>query len=536
MASTYKQFLASPNSSLLAGNATLHYITTTTAIRGSTEILKHFNTVRNQLKLSTGEVLDAIEGENALAYQVKTSLKFITSGGPYLPGLDDNFLAEREVHLPVLHIVSFDNEGKIVQIRQSWDQGALLKQVDVIGKSGRNWPIRDSNEQIRAISTCSKAPEVIDVGPAAASNNRARGNSNNAMRDPHASLELFAPREEVDKVQTRVVSPYAGTRPRERSISQILGNESDNEDESSGRSQSPSKAIAPKGGSHKHYKPSRLFEGDEEDEEEESSGRGRSRPIAPKIGAGKNYQPSRLFDAQDGTPEDDSPVNKAKVDRFVRPHPTKFNHFDFADQHEPVAPPPRSRSRSKHDSSWSFDDFVTPQKALPTRALRQDRDVRHWDPETDSASDVPFKPAVKPLRRAEAQFEFDDSGSAQSGPRRGGADTLGNITNLSDRRKDFDSHWDMTDEPEGDVTPQPRKVGDDRKKAVKMMEANWAATDESPRQSSNARIAIAGDGMGSRKVATSGSGKGAHGGIHIAGDGMGGKKGTTRSWIYPDED
>ncbi|MBE3043163.1 hypothetical protein IMZ48_11445 [Candidatus Bathyarchaeota archaeon] len=30
------------------------------------------------------------------------------------------------------------------------------------------------------------------------------------------------------------------------------------------------------------------------------------------------------------------------------------------------------------------------------------------------------------------------------------------------------------------ATPQPPKVGDDRKKAVKIIETNWVATDESP--------------------------------------------------------
>ena len=40
-------------------------------------------------------------------------------------------------------MVHFDKSGKITQIRQYWDQGSLLKQIDVIGARSRNWPIRD---------------------------------------------------------------------------------------------------------------------------------------------------------------------------------------------------------------------------------------------------------------------------------------------------------------------------------------------------------------------------------------------------------
>ena len=101
MASTYKQFLASPSSSMLAANAALHYITTTTIIRGDTDILKHFSTLRNQITKSD-DVLEVIDGGNVVAFQTKTSVTFLTSGGPYLPGLDDNFLAEVKVDIPIV--------------------------------------------------------------------------------------------------------------------------------------------------------------------------------------------------------------------------------------------------------------------------------------------------------------------------------------------------------------------------------------------------------------------------------------------------
>ena len=56
-----------------------------------------------------------------------------------------------------MHMVNFNTSGKILSIRQSWDQGALLKQLDIIGKTGRNWPIRDSKDQIKMIENCVKS-------------------------------------------------------------------------------------------------------------------------------------------------------------------------------------------------------------------------------------------------------------------------------------------------------------------------------------------------------------------------------------------
>ena len=51
----------------------------------------------------------------------------------------------------------FDSQRKIRQIRLHWDQGTVLKQVDAIGKSGRNWPIRDGKPQVDAVLKSVKA-------------------------------------------------------------------------------------------------------------------------------------------------------------------------------------------------------------------------------------------------------------------------------------------------------------------------------------------------------------------------------------------
>ncbi|KAL2256586.1 hypothetical protein VTK26DRAFT_1437 [Humicola hyalothermophila] len=522
----YKQFLAAPNSSALVENASLHYVTTTTSVTSATDIIKHLATVRNRINKKKEDALFAIENQNVLVFEVETTLEFVTSGGPYLPGMDDNFLADRTVHLPIMHIVTFDNQGKISTIRQSWDQGSLLKQVEVIGRSGQNWPIRDSKEQIKLIAQCAKGDGAA-AAPAQSLPTRSRGGSTNILRDPRASLDLFAPAEELEDTPAAVVSPYAGRRPRQRSFTEILGDEpvetpgspSDGRD----RSQSPSKVVA------------------------------------PKVGAGKNFTPIRLFNPDDDA-DQETPERQRSPERRVRPDPKKYEHFDFDDGSEapPLKPADAPPRRTKHDSQWSFEDFVTPQKPVATRGIHRARDVRHWGPDNEVLENTPAPnaPVIKPRRDAEAHFELVDDGPGTDEPRDTGRPArgtlhneglhlydnrlhiedgsvpspdpppLGNITNLKDRRKDFDAHFELTDEPPqpGNGDERPAKIPEDRKKAVRMMESNWAPYDESPvsrKENSNPNPAKrTGDERG----------------IAIAGDGMGGRKGSGRGWLTGEDE
>ncbi|KFA63187.1 hypothetical protein S40285_03280 [Stachybotrys chlorohalonatus IBT 40285] len=512
MAATYKQFLAAPSSSLLADKASLHYVTTTTSFHGPTDIIKHLNALQKQVKKKHEDVLSLVDGQTAIAVEVDTLLEFQTSGGIYLPGLDDNFLTDREANLAITHFVFFDSEGKIAQIRQQWDQGSLLKQLDIIGRTGRNWPIRDCKEQLTLIQSSLKASGAI--APTSGNQRdlliRTRGNSTNALRDPHASLHMTASREEIEaEAAAAVVSPYAGAnRPQQRSFTEILGDEPDSPSANRQRNHSPSKA-----------------------------------------GQGKNFQPMRLFEGQEHHEDEEEETPKKGTKQYIRPNPTKFNHFDFADGSDPQDSPQRGVSfdekpKTKHDSQWSFDDFVTPQKAPASKTFRH-QDVRHWDTEAGPDEDAPQQ-AGKGRRDAETHFELQDDGEQvprherpnarprgsthndglglyknqllnQEGADPGSQRALGNITNLKDRGKDFDAHFAMVDESPARGQPQRQPVPEARKKAVKMMDSNWSAYDESPVQKENK----------SRSGETREDSR-----IHIAGDGMGGKKGTNRDWLY----
>ena len=122
MAAVYKQFLAAPNSSLLAENATLHYVATTISVTGATAIIKHFNTLQKQVKIKKQDVLNTIEGQGAAVFEIDTALEFKTSGGSYLPGLDDNFISDRTAFLA---IVCIQNSCLTTSVR-IWTQSSGL--------------------------------------------------------------------------------------------------------------------------------------------------------------------------------------------------------------------------------------------------------------------------------------------------------------------------------------------------------------------------------------------------------------------------
>ncbi|KAI6782238.1 uncharacterized protein J7T54_002475 [Emericellopsis cladophorae] len=515
-AATYKQFLALPTTSVLDDKASLHYVTTTTSISGATEIVKHLTAIHKQLKKKQEDILTEVEGQDKLALEVDTVIEFLISGGPYLPGLDDNFLSDRTVYLPVTHFVSINPDGRIIQIRLSWDQGALLKQLEVIGKTGRNWPITSSKEQISLIQSCQKMAGGFCTAAGEGANketaSRTRGGSTNALRDPYATLHMQPTREELENSAfDKVVSPYGQkNRPQQRSAADILGDDPTGEHYDDRHAMSPAKA-----GANRHFQPIRIFEGQE-----------------------------------DETPDEDTSETRP-ASSYIKPHATKYNHFDLADGSDPAdAPKPgvseADRQKTKRDSQWSFEDFVTPAKPKPSRLLRHE-DVRHWDTQKADEDDSTAPAQGKGRRDADIHFQLKDDGErapqqAERGPKRGavhneqlglyknqlfdqaepGEDlrALGNITNNKGRSNTFEPHWEATDESPLPDRTKAKPMG--HQKAVKMMDSTWDTYDKSPSQKENTFLDADQPENDTR--------------IRIAGDGMGSKKGTNRDWMCGGDD
>lgn len=98
----YEAFLGAPTVSALADEASLHYVPTLTTVHDAPNIVKRLTAL--SLKRREEKILGAVESQQALVAEVETCIEFVSDGGAYLPGLDDNFLADRVVTLLVVCI------------------------------------------------------------------------------------------------------------------------------------------------------------------------------------------------------------------------------------------------------------------------------------------------------------------------------------------------------------------------------------------------------------------------------------------------
>ena len=454
----------------------------------------------------------------------------------------------------------------------------------MIGARARNWPIRDGKDQARLIissatalaqsssisrpSTASSATDTSRDAVATPNTHKPRSQSKNVTRDPHASLQLFAPQEE--DASTQVIAPRAAkaqsANPQPRDYHDLfVGNESDaSPQDTKFRTISPTKEDsnirAQKSQSAKP--PARAYNdlfvsnapdpsipgGQAAFPQNESMTPG---PIAPKAGAGKNFKPSRLFETEDSHPGTPGSPEKSS-DVQYKAHPQKYNHFEFGD-HDEASQPVAARPKSKHQSNWDFEDFMTPEKA-PTKIRSQD--VRHfgWNDDEPIMESPAKHPAIAKARPdARSNFDFQDDGTPgdkrrPAGNPRGMGNVKGTglyqnnvfdeesstspekkqhplatVTNLKDRRKDFVPHFSMTDEsPSSNGKKQQPPIPEARAKVVNDMKAQWEATDISPASRDKENF-------------QNGDAKKRSTGIKTGGDGMGGRKGGVRSWGFGDE-
>ncbi|KAL2003910.1 hypothetical protein VTN02DRAFT_1606 [Thermoascus thermophilus] len=489
----YERFLADPRSASLAPDASLIYVPTTTTFHESSAVLKHLSAQQKIVKKKSEKIIAAIQATDSLCLDVETTLEFVSGGGAYLPSLDDNFLADRVVTFPTVHIVRFDAQNQIRQIRLYWDQGSLLKQVEVIGSRGRNWPIRDAQEQIRLINSAvagaasgkTTAPSVAaqsSNGDKSEDASRPFPPSKKPLKDPHAASSLFELLSPSQDRSQPVVPPRAAAsaKPPPRDYGELFVGEDETEEAPAKNASSKKESV-----------------------------------IAPKAGAGKNLPHPLLF-GDDESAAAAAEEREQKEPRY-RTHPAKFSHFELGgDNSEREIREIPTRPKSQHVSHWDFEDFTTPEK--PKGKIR-DQDIRHFgwsDDEGDQTQSPPPKPrATQPRRDATTHFHlqeddlpgggnggrrmigsshnrgmalyqnnvYDEEGSPPSSGKEANA-PLAVKPNGTHRKKDFDTHWSITDaSPENKFNNEnKRPIGNDRIKAVKMMDASWEAYDQSPEQ------------------------------------------------------
>lgn len=96
----YERFLSSPNPPSLSENASLHYVPTLRTFSQPGPVIRHLETQnRNEVRKKAEKVIAAVEGQNSLSLEVDTTLEFISSGGAYLPDLD-NFVINKIATFP----------------------------------------------------------------------------------------------------------------------------------------------------------------------------------------------------------------------------------------------------------------------------------------------------------------------------------------------------------------------------------------------------------------------------------------------------
>lgn len=386
-----------------------------------------------------------------------------------------------------VHIVQFDQGGKIEHIRVHWDQGSLLKQVDIIGSRAKNWPIRDGKDQARLIAL-SVSSSTTAIASDLLNPQSKKRISTSATRDPHASLALFAPPAEVERQPYEVtVAPRATAKPPPRDYQDIFaGNDSDQSFNAKAAVSSPSPT---KKGAIGHDQ---------------------------KAGAGQHYQPNRLFESE--------PTALGSPEKSIKVNPKRYSHFELgptgpsesAASVKPKTNKENSRPTSRHNNAvaaqWDFADFATPQK-LSTKVRLED--VRHFDldnGDADKGTKSPkWRPTVhQPRRDANKHFDFNDAPTPQAEKL-----PLGNITlayNNQQHQKAFESQFELTDKSPSAEKGVGNCVNENKAKAVKTMDASWVLFDESP----DVR-------------------KRSEKGIKTSGDGMGGKKGAGRLWGFGDD-
>lgn len=466
--------------------------------------------------------------------------------------------------------MSYDANQKISSIRLHWDQGSLLKQVEVIGARGRNWPIHEGKEQVKLITSIAGTPEA-SAAPSRRSTQsidqadvqiplRSHASSlTSAFASEPRNLSLFetaAPEDEstVSGAGGPIISPRASAKPPSRGLEDILtGGEKEIPPPSEFRSPSPKKQLNGNGGTQRQ-------------------------------GAEKHFHPIRLFDENDAPPDLKSP-DQMKVDS------KKYKHFEFGSGEDAMRLSTKQTNKAKHGSQWDFSDFMTPEKPHVAKVRTQDTRNFGWSDDevqvthgirdlylnrvTDMTQDKsPVRRAIVHHARpdAETHFEFVDDGTpvavkprpsskgrqhndglglyrdnvldpegaedAAKGGKKPLTTTSVNV-NADSRHRDFDSQFEMIDDSPSvsrigakDENAQasaqpPKKIDENRAKVLKMMSSSWQTFDDADDTSSSKKENVPAGPSSTEDKAK---------GIKTAGSGVGGRRDAERHWGFGEDD
>ncbi|KAI5302552.1 DNA-directed RNA polymerase II subunit, partial [Ascosphaera pollenicola] len=446
IASIYATFLADPTPAVLAGDVALNYITTATQITHADEVAGHLTGLQNDHLLQKEEqtILNVVEGYCSLSLEVKTTLKFIAGGGPYLPDVEEESVKGKAATFIVIHIVHFDGSNKIAQIRLLWDQAALLKQLAIIPPDN-NWPIKEPIEQTQLVADSATAAAKV------------------APEKPVKRTVL------VKKSSSVAGSPSANrtatsARPSQRTASEIFGRHPDSSGPSTPKK--PSFRTDPKKYSHFEF------------------GEGQLPQVLPR----RNFKERPHFEFGE------APVPKAKATAAAAASTPKkaAQHFEFGEAPLDAIPKHRltkSRNIENHARKWDFEDFNTPEKPKPKV---QPAHVRHFgisEEDVDATTSTTHQQnrrdrGVKPRKDAETHFEIRSDGTP--GPLDFPRRTVGSFGTKASRLYDTNVVGDGNDGDEATSTVKSRaNTTGPAKHGRKDIDTHWDLDDDDTNNSNN---------------------------------------------------
>ena len=447
----------------------------------------------------------------------------------------------------------------------------------MIGSRGKNWPIKEGKDQIRLITSTGPVADTASSSSYARKQSASRPHTS---VEPYAAYTEDDP-EKTPTFKSPPTAPRALARPPPRDFGELLsGGEPDTASDGGPPSPTKSDIIAPKIGAGKNYHENRLFEsvpGEGMDKyisphptkyshfefgaSTDDSGPKPSPPKArttkhqsqwdfadfvtpAKVVPSRQQGGARSFSFDDDNDEDDSQAAPAHMSREQEtpmrktsanagpPRRDAATHFELQDDGEA---PEGSRARQAVKPGHSRG----PGSANMSASLFENNVISETGP--------PAARTARPLGLAYSQKDrskdfgahwevTDDPAHGSAGGKEGGKDVTakqgGLGARVEDRHRDFDPQFAVTDQPssssggaggagglgEKSASETNRPLGENKSKAVKMMEANWMTSDASP--------GPAAGGVGGKENER----------IRTGGDGLGSRKGTGRSWGFGDEE
>ncbi|KAJ6159722.1 hypothetical protein N7497_004259 [Penicillium chrysogenum] len=468
----YQRFLDNPKTAKLADDVSLIYVPTTTKFEQADNVITHVLKNAKVVKTKSNQVISAIEGSDSLCLDMETTLEFTEGGGVYLPSLDDNFLADRVAIFPTVHIVHFDANQQIKQIRIYWDQASLLKQVEVIGARGRQWPVRDGKDQLRLLKNAETARSTPSQPSQNAETNLPTRSSSPAKRrikDPYAAeslTELLSPSKEVAEIESRAETPRPASSNKSKrytqdpygagSLTEILS--------PTKKVPAPVAPYAPGSGRPAARNFSDIFMKDDD----VPSSPSKSKPRAP-----------RVFEEEEKAGP--GPVDEDR--HFYKSAPGKYDHFEIGgDNSEREMKAEVKQANPKQSTHWDFDDAETPVKGsrpprgheLNVTKPRRDAD-RHFemtDEETEDDGRIIGSFGGRGKGLYQNRLFEEEEGQPQREKKN---EPLSTAANAANRKKNSVSQFELTDESPAAKENKPTQKHEAHNK---MMESHWHSYDE----------------------------------------------------------